>query len=101
MNPRKRQEVVNALISKGFKASNTDHIKLTYTTTAGKKTRVWTKASHGANQKEIKPHNLSKMAKQCKLSNPDFERLIDCPLSRKIYQDMLIASGEIAAVNDD
>lgn len=100
MKPRKRDVIINALRRKGFEVSNTDHIKLFYTSTAGKKTGVWTKASHGGKQKEILPHNLSKMAEQCKLSNQDFERLIDCPLTRKEYEDMLIAAGEIAAVND-
>lgn len=101
MNPRKREQVINALKRKGFEASNTDHIKLIYITTTGKKTKVWTKASHGGKQNEISSSNLSKMAKQCKLSNSDFEQLINCPLSRDRYQDMLIAAGEIAAVNDN
>jgi len=45
MNPRKHEVVVNALKRKGVEVSNTDHIKLHYITTAGKKTTVWTKAS--------------------------------------------------------
>ena len=79
MNPRKREAVVNALKRKGFEPSNTDHVRLQYFNTAGRKTRVWTKASHGGKHREISVSNLSKMAKQCKLSNHDFERLIDCP----------------------
>jgi hypothetical protein len=101
MNPRKREAVVNALKRKGFEPSNTDHVRLQYFNTAGRKTRVWTKASHGGKHREISVSNLSKMAKQCKLSNHDFERLIDCPLSRDGYEDMLITADEIAAVNDN
>lgn len=100
MNPRKRDVVVKALIRKGFQRSDTDHVKLYYINTAGKKTRVWTKASHGGKQSEISPSNLSKMAKQCKLSGQDFEKLIECPLSREMYEDMLITAGEIAAAQD-
>lgn len=100
MNPRKRDVVVKALIRKGFQRSDTDHVKLYYINSSGKKTRVWTKASHGAKQSEISPSNLRKMAKQYRLSDMDFEKLIDYPLSRKKYEDMLITAGEIAAAQE-
>lgn len=100
MIPRKREEVVNALKRKGFVQSDGDHLNLHYVNSAGKKTRVWTKVSRGTKHRDIINPNLSRMARQCKLSNKDFERLLDCPLSREAYEEMLIAVGEIAAVKE-
>jgi len=100
MTPRKREELINALKRKGFVQSEKDHVKLHYVNTAGKRTRVWTKVSRGTKYKDIVDPNLSRMARQCKLSNRDFEKLLDCPLSREEYEDMLIAACEIAAVKE-
>jgi predicted transcriptional regulator len=95
LNPRKRNEVINALIRKGFIQSNKGHMKFQYFNQAGKKTRVWTKISRGTKHKEIRL-NLAHMAKQCKLSNADFGKLLDCPLSREEYEDMLVETGVIS-----
>lgn len=99
MNPRKRDDVVAALTKKGFIQSNNDHMKFSYVNSAGKKTQVWTKISHGSSHKDITVPNLSRMASQCKLSNSDFERLLDCPLSRENYEDMLVSQGQISEIN--
>ncbi|NLG32531.1 MAG: hypothetical protein GX550_03330 [Syntrophomonadaceae bacterium] len=97
MNPRKRDEVINALLRKGFvRSDDKDHIKFFYTNQAGEKTRVWTKISRGKKHSEIGRPNLGHMAKQCKLSNENFGRLLDCPLSREDYEDMLIEAGQIS-----
>jgi hypothetical protein len=73
-------------------------MKLYYVNSAGKKTQVWTKVSYGSSHKDITVQNLSRMAKQCRLSNWDFGRLLDCPLSRENYEDMLLEAGEIADI---
>ena len=96
MNPRKRDEVINALIRKGFVQSNNDHMKFHYTNQAGKRTQVWTKISRGIKHNEIGKPNLGRMATQCQLSNEDFGRLLDCPLSREEYEDMLVEAGVIS-----
>lgn len=98
MNPRKRDDVSAALAKKGFAQSNNDHMKFTYFNSIGKKTQVWTKISRGSGHKDITVSNLSRMARQCKLSNTDFERLLDCPLDRDTYEDMLISHGIISAI---
>lgn len=90
MNPRKRRSVEMALERKGFQKNQRDHRKFIYHMDSGEKTAVWTKTSHGSSHKDISPINLGKMAKQCKLDKNDFERLLDCPLSRKEYQARLI-----------
>ncbi len=86
MNPRKRKNVEKGLERKGFQKNQTDHRKFIYHKDTGEKTAVWTKTSHGSSHKDISPNNLRKMAKQCKLDNADFDRLLDCPLSREDYQ---------------
>jgi len=89
MNPRKRNIVENSLQRKGFVMSQSDHRRFVFYTRAGKKTGVWTKTSHGSSHREISSVNLGRMARQCRLSARDFERLIDCPLDREEYEAML------------
>jgi len=82
---RKRDDVHAAMIKKGFQLSENDHHKLVYFSLDQHKTSVWTKTSHGSSHRDITDNNLSKMARQCRLSNKDFGRLLDCPLSREDY----------------
>lgn len=89
MKPRKRNAVENALQHKGFVMSQSDHRRFIFHTRDGKKTGVWTKTSHGSSHREISSNNLGKMARQCRLSARDFERLIDCPLERAEYEAMV------------
>ncbi|WP_374259234.1 type II toxin-antitoxin system HicA family toxin [Aquabacterium sp.] len=94
--PRKQSDVERSLTAKGYVGPQKgDHNYFTYHSKAGKKTRVFTKTSHGA--KEIDDNILSQMAKQCKLTNKEFGRLIDCPLDRDTYEGMLIAQGLVEA----
>ena len=91
--PRKSGDVEKSLAAKGFRAREGDHNYFHYYSKAGKKTAVFTKTSHGA--REIDDYLLGRMAKQCKLSRFDFDRLIDCPLDRDSYEAKLITSGAI------
>jgi hypothetical protein len=93
--PRKQNEVEKSLLAKGFRAKEGDHTYFNYYSKAGKKTAVFTKTSHGA--REIDDSLLSRMSKQCKLSNKDFGLLIDCPLDRDTYEIKLIAQGAVEA----
>ena len=93
--PRKQNEVEKSLLAKGFRAKEGDHNYFNYYSKAGKKTAVFTKTSHGA--REIDDSLLSRMSKQCKLSNKDFGLLIDCPLDRDAYETKLIAQGAVEA----
>lgn len=93
--PRKQSEVEKSLLAKGFRAKEGDHTYFNYYSKAGKKTAVFTKTSHG--MREIDDSVLSRMSKQCKLSNKDFGLLIDCPLDRDTYEAKLIAQGAVEA----
>lgn len=93
MNPRNRKDVAQGLERKGFQKSQADHAKFVYHKETGEKTAVWTKVSHGSSHREISPDNQRKMAKQCRLSNKDFEQLLDCPLSREVFQAKLQNEG--------
>jgi hypothetical protein len=91
--PRKQSDVEKSLQIKGFRAREGDHNYFNYYSKAGKKTAVFTKTSHGA--REIDDNLLSRMAKQCKLSNKDFGLLIECPLDRDAFEAKLIAQGVV------
>jgi hypothetical protein len=92
--PRKRSEVDAALLRKGFRNKEGDHHYFIYYTTAGKKTRVFTKTSHS--HREISDNLLSQMAQQCKLARANFDRLLDCPLSREEYERLLLEREAIS-----
>lgn len=99
-SPKPRQDLVDirvekSLLAKGFRAREGDHSYFNYYSKAGKKTVVFTKASHGA--REIDENLLSRMAKQCRLSNKDFGLLVECPLDRDAYEAKLIAQGAVEA----
>lgn len=53
-----------------------------------------TKMSHGS-ARDIGSPLIGKMARQCRLSKPDFMDLAKCPLSREAFINKLIASGDI------
>lgn len=89
--PRKPADVERALLNKGFRKKEGDHHFFIYHSKAGRKTAVFTKTSHG--EREISDHLLGKMAKQVRLSNREFDDLVDCPLSRDAYEVKLIGKG--------
>jgi len=92
--PRKQVEVERSLEAKGFqRAKGGDHNYFHYHSRTGKKTAVFTKTSHGS--REIDDSLLGRMARQCKLSRTDFDRLIDCPLTRENYEAKLIEQGAV------
>ena len=92
---RKPNDVEKSLEKKGFQRKEGDHHYFNYYTRAGKKTRVFTKTSHGV--KELDDSLLGKMSSQCKLKRQDFDRLIDCPLDREGYERKLIEGGVVEA----
>jgi len=94
--PRKQGNVEKSLEAKGFqRPKGGDHNYFHYYSTTGKKTAVFTKTSHGA--REIDDSLLGRMARQCKLTRGDFDRLIDCPLDRNGYEAKLIEQGAVDA----
>ena len=82
---------MSALVRKGFAASEGDHSYYIYHTADGRKTLAKTKVSHSG--KDIADPILGMMARQCKLTAPQFRNLVDCPLSREAYEDILREQG--------
>ena len=89
--PRPRRTVMSALVRKGFAASEGDHSYYIYHTADGRKTLAKTKVSHSG--KDIADPILGMMARHCKLTAPQFRNLVDCPLSREAYEDILREQG--------
>lgn len=91
---RPKHDVEQALAGKGFQLSRqTDHNYFIYHTEDDRKTRVKTKTSFGRKPKDIGGDLLHAMARQCHLTNDQFLQLVDCPLSRKSYEQMLDEKG--------
>ena len=91
----KRRDIEKALERKGFKRTEGDHSFFIFYTQAGKKTTVRTKTSHGRGSEDIGDTLISRMAKQCELTNGDFRQLVDRRLSRKNYEKKLKASKAV------
>lgn len=89
--PRPRKAVMAALTRKGFAASEGDHTYYIYHTADGRKTLAKTKVSHSG--KDIGDTILGMMARQCRLTVPQFRDLVDCPLSREAYEAILKEQG--------
>lgn len=88
--PLKRGDVEAALERKGFARHEGDHSRFTYYTERGMQTSVRTKTSHGKRSADIGDPILSRMAKQCHLSNQQFRDFVDCSLSRRGYEAVLV-----------
>lgn len=88
---RQKTKVESGLLSKGFQETQNDHHYFIYFTKEGKKTTAKTKTSHTKKMKDIPDNLLSQMAKQCHLTKAQFLNLVDCPLSRDGYEEILQA----------
>lgn len=87
------REVYDALASKGFRNSNTDHKRLILYINGGK-TGIHTKISHGP-QHDIHDGLIARMKKQLRLSKSQFLDLIKCPLSYDDYVDILRNNNQL------
>lgn len=92
--PRKARQVEAGLRTKGFRYLNSRHRKLYYYGLNGEQTPVATLLSHGGNR-DLNDHLLAQMARQCRLTRREFDRLIDCPLSQAQYEQLLSERGHI------
>lgn len=91
--PKDKKTVEAALVRKGFQKREGDHSFFIYWSVAGKKSLAFTKTSHS--HRDISDTLLSQMAKQCKVTKPNFLALVDCPLSREQYEQLLIQHGAL------
>ena len=89
MPQRDRIDIEKALEYKGFKNRGGDHEFYVYHTLSGKKTIIKTKISRGSGYKVYTTPLISAMAKQCRLTNGNFLKLVDCNLSQIDYESIL------------
>jgi hypothetical protein len=93
--PQKAQDVKDALGKKGFRQSTKkgrDH-DFFFFFHNNRKTNIFTKISHG--EREIHDQNCSNMARQMRLTNPQFQDFVDCPLELSHYLQILIQANHI------
>lgn len=88
MAVRAKRDVEASLKTKGFRQGEGDHHWFIYWTSDGKKTTIRTKTSHGAT-KDLGDGLLTQMARQVRTSKGQFLDLIDCPMTRDQYEDLL------------
>ena len=92
--PKDKREVETGLETKGFKKQDGDHHYYVYWSTEGKKSMARTKTSHGSGR-DISDELLSRMAHQCGITKPNFLKLVDCPLQRPDYENLLKQGGKL------
>lgn len=92
-SPVKRDKVISGLQRKGFEREPGDHEFFVYRFTNGKISRSRTKVSRGTNYAEIGDSLIGPMAKQCGLSMNEFRELINCPLSRDSFEQIISSKG--------
>jgi hypothetical protein len=88
--PLQAHDVESALTSKGFRKFENDHHKYVLFRN-GRRTLVRTKISHG--EREISDKNCGKMARQMKITTPQFKDFVDCKIQGSDYVNMLVNQG--------
>jgi len=86
---RDRRTVEASLLAKGFELEDRHHRYFIYHASDGTRTSVKTKTSHGSSSKTLGDPLLVQMAKQCGVTKPQFLDLVDCPLDRDAYEQLL------------
>lgn len=87
------RRVEKSLLAKGFVKDHGDHLFFRLFVN-GKKTAIYTKISHGS-RKTLGDGLVHMMAKQVKLSLPEFRDLVECRLSEEAYVKLLVESKQI------
>lgn len=93
MSVLKIKDIDKSLQTKGFAVEQGRKHIFYYLTVDGKKTSIKTHVSHG--ESEIDDHLISAMKRQTKLEKKEFLDLINCPLSKDEYIQLLIDRGHI------
>jgi len=87
----KKRKICKNLSSKGFEEDRSkDHIYFRYYHN-GKKTRYFTKLSHGGT--EITDSLINVMARQLQLKKAEFVNLVECSLSKEELLEIYIEKG--------
>lgn len=92
--PLDKKKVERALRKKGFRAHEGDHHVSWYYTRDGLKTAVRTKTSHAA-KRNISDGLVAAMARQCSLTSRQFHDLVNCPLDRGRFEELLEEQGKV------
>lgn len=93
MTTRDKRKVESALRRKGFKADETHHHRFVYHASGGRPTSIRTHTSHSRRYKTLGDDMLGEMARQCHISKADFIRLVDCDLTRDVYETMILGAS--------
>jgi hypothetical protein len=89
---RKRRDIINALLRKGFIEKKGDH-RYFHLNTPQLTAAIFTKLSHGTKYDTYDDFLLGRMAKQLHLTKHQLLDLIDCPLSGEEYLLLLQQQG--------
>jgi hypothetical protein len=92
--PRDKRDVDSGLKRKGFRPRDNDHNIFIYWSLDGKKSLAKTKTSLGKGF-DIDDGLLAMMARQCGLTKKNFLELVDCPLERPEYENLIKQSGKL------
>ena len=90
-----RRTVESALETKGFRRRENDHSYFFYHTVDGRKTTVRTRTSHGSSGADLDNSLIGRIARQCKVTVPEFRNFIECALSRTDYEALPATNGQI------
>jgi len=92
MSTKTTHQIRQSLTKKGFVEDKTHHCYF-HLYINGKRTSIYTLLSHG--KKECGDNLLAKMARELRLKRKEFNDLIDCPLDKETYIQMLKTKGEL------
>ena len=93
MTTRDKRKVESALRRKGFKADETHHHRFVFHASDGRPTSIRTQTSHSRRYKTLGDDLLGEMARQCRISKADFLGLVDCDLTRDVYETMILGDS--------
>lgn len=92
MSPRATRKIQGSLLKKGFIEDETHH-RMFWLVVNGKRSSVRTRYSHS--DREVNDWHQGQMAKQLGLSRAEFDDLIDCPLKKESYLNLLRERGVV------
>ncbi len=86
-----KRKVKAALRKKGFDQNEKkDHIYFYHRWKSnGFLSGIWTRVSHGSRPKDLPKGLVGEMARQVKLSNKNFKRLVSCDMDREEYEEVV------------
>lgn len=87
MPSRKARDVTRALLAKGFREDPRDHWYYRFYH-EGKKSLIYTKISHSTT--DLSKMLCGAMARQMKLTHPQFEEFVECTITVEKYATILI-----------